>query len=198
MPCACGSSQRQQQNDALGSKLGQFEKAAPLPLGLVTLVGIIYLLLIGPGDYLLSKRLKRPMLTWIVFPALAIGFSVVTALAVYLGKRGDDELRCFEVVHVLDGQSLALGQGWCAFWAAGRADLEIPVPRGQGRVTATAFPTPIDDPARDALTLGVTQWSVNTWTSTWVDGWDGSVALEGYPNAPSVVNRSSHDLADNT
>ena len=190
------ASQRQQQDDELGSSLGRFEKAAPLPLGLVTLVGILYLLLIGPGDYLLSKRLKRPMLTWVVFPALAIGFSVVTALAVYLGKRGDDELRCFEVVHVLDGQTLALGKGWCAFWAAGRDDLEIPVPRGQGRVAVAGISAPVEDPSRDGLALGVAQWSVNTWTSTWVDAWEGSVALTGSSQEPTLVNRSGQDLAE--
>jgi hypothetical protein len=62
---------------------------------------IVYILLIGPLDYLLVHRLlKRPRLTWVTFPLLVVGatwLSIRTA-----GERNGEELRLnqFELLDV--------------------------------------------------------------------------------------------------
>jgi hypothetical protein len=54
-----------------------------LRLGLVLLLTLVYALAVGPADFLLIRKLKRPALTWATFPLMVAGF---TALA-YAGAR---------------------------------------------------------------------------------------------------------------
>jgi len=52
-------------------------------LGIVVLLTALYALAVGPGDYLLVKKLRRPKLTWITFPLIVIAFTA----AAYYGAR---------------------------------------------------------------------------------------------------------------
>ncbi len=45
-------------------------------LGLILLLTVVYALAAGPGDYWLVKRLGRPQLTWLTFPAIVAVFTV--------------------------------------------------------------------------------------------------------------------------
>lgn len=51
-----------------------------VPLWIVGLVLFLYVLVIGPADYLLLGAIRRRKLTWIVFPAVTIAFAVATVL----------------------------------------------------------------------------------------------------------------------
>ena len=65
----------------LRSALDQFEGVWQIPFWLILAAIAVYLLLIGPGDYfLLRKLLGRMELTWITFPATVILFCVVAYL----------------------------------------------------------------------------------------------------------------------
>ncbi len=68
----------------------QFRGVTLIPFGWVAFFIFLYILLIGPGDYLLLKKVfKRMELTWITFPTIVVTVSAVAYFAAYYhqGKR---------------------------------------------------------------------------------------------------------------
>src|SRR5205085_5331775 len=66
----------------LRSALDQFPGVSLISFTTVSVLTIAYLLLIGPGDYLLLSRFHLPrQVTWLTFPAVAIGMLAVAAFA---------------------------------------------------------------------------------------------------------------------
>jgi hypothetical protein len=78
-----------------------------IPFSALIVMLILFLLLIGPGDYYILGFFKRRRLTWIWFPATSIVFTVVTILMAnhYLGLR---DQRCSLTVVDLDKDGSAL------------------------------------------------------------------------------------------
>ncbi len=72
-----------------------------LPLEWLILLLAIYLVVIGPLDRYLVKRLGKPMLTWITFPCYVVGFSFVIYLIGYKMRAGDSEWNELNVVDVV-------------------------------------------------------------------------------------------------
>lgn len=197
-------SQRIEWRNELQSALSAFERANPLPLGFVLVFGFAYLLLIGPVDYFVLKRLRKPMLTWVTFPLMAIGFSVGAAILITFQKSGDTEVRCAEVVDVFADQSMARGSGWCAMWSSRRQDILLEPGRGAGVVLpggSDATDDPLGggaqhfvEPTRVSLGFRAAQWAVSTWHDGWVDALPGGlVALVG-DGQVVVSNRTGIDL----
>ena len=60
----------------------------PDPL-LITLFLLVYILVLGPINFIILRRMKRPELAWATVPALVIVFSVGAYLIGY-GSRGGD------------------------------------------------------------------------------------------------------------
>ena len=80
----------------LRSALEQFQDVHLVPFFVVALLVIVYILLIGPGDYFLLRRLGRGMQwTWITFPAIVVLFAVGAYAAAYWLKG--DKLRVNQV-----------------------------------------------------------------------------------------------------
>ena len=195
---------RTEWRNSVHTALSSFARANPLPLGTVLLFGIIYLLLIGPVDYFVTRKLGKPMLTWLTFPAIAIGFSVLAAAVITLQKAGDTELRCVEILDVYP-QDLR-GESWCAMWSSRRQDVRIPVPRGHGVVRAgggaddlysganEVQTDALVEPTRVGLGYRASQWAVSTWQSAWVDRTDGGIAAVRTDQGVLVSNRSGIDL----
>lgn len=76
----------------LRSGLDQFEGVRRIPFGLILGVVVVYLLLVGPGDYFLVRKVLRRMeLTWVTFPAVVVLFCV---LAYFVARytKGDQFL----------------------------------------------------------------------------------------------------------
>lgn len=67
-----------------------------LRLGLVLLLTLIYAIAAGPGDYFLVKRLGRPRLTWLTFPAIVAVFTFAAWLGARLWIGGEQEVRYAE------------------------------------------------------------------------------------------------------
>ena len=186
--------------------LSSFSRANPLPLGTVLLFGVIYLLLIGPVDFFLGRKVGKPMLTWVTFPAIAIAFSVFAALLISFSKAGDTEVRCVEVVDVFGGTTSVRGSGWCAMWSSHRQDVRIPVPRGAGVVQGSGGASMSEDtlsrseiaalaePTRIGLGYRASQWAVSTWHSAWLDSVDGGFAAVSRDDGVVVTNQSGIDL----
>ena len=76
----------------LRSGLDQFEGVWRIPFGLIVAAIVLYLLLVGPGDYfLLRKVLRRMELTWVTFPVIVVLFCVL-AYVVARYTKGDQFL----------------------------------------------------------------------------------------------------------
>ena len=86
-------------------------------LALVALLVVVYILLIGPGDYFLVKKLmNRPALTWITFPLIVLGVSAVAYW--YANVKKGDQLRVnqVEIVDVDTTSGLVRGTVWSHFF----------------------------------------------------------------------------------
>jgi hypothetical protein len=69
--------------EAVSQRVAPDAPSTGLRLGLVLILTALYALAVGPGDYFLIKRLGKPKLTWITFPAIVAVFT----LAAYGGAR---------------------------------------------------------------------------------------------------------------
>lgn len=190
----------------LESMLGSFSRANPLPLSVVLIFGLAYLLLIGPVDFLVTRKLRKPMLTWVTFPLTAFGFSVLAAAVITFQKAGDTELRCVEVVDLFTEEQGMRGSAWCSMWSSRRQSVRIPNPRGQGVVLAGGGAAeadaalagqgsePLIAPTRVGLGFRASQWAVSTWRSAWVDEIAGGITAAGSDGAAVVSSRTGFDI----
>jgi hypothetical protein len=101
----------------LRSALDQPRGVRLVPFFVVTLLAIVYILLIGPGDYFLLRRLGRGMhWTWITFPATVVIFSV-GAYAAACWFKGE-QLRVNQIDLVdFDGEGAARGASWFSIFS---------------------------------------------------------------------------------
>ncbi|MCA9236079.1 MAG: hypothetical protein KDA44_11445 [Planctomycetales bacterium] len=100
-------------NQLRGALDARFVGVTPAPFGLVALLVVLYIALIGPGDYFFVKRvLKRMELTWVTFPTAV----VATSLAAYwlANYYKGDQLRInqVEIVDVDVARNMARGTVW--------------------------------------------------------------------------------------
>ena len=66
---------------AINNQLEQFEGVPVISFGWVALFILLYILVVGPLDYLfLKKVVKRLELTWITFPTVVLAVSIVLAI----------------------------------------------------------------------------------------------------------------------
>lgn len=199
---------------SLREPVTRFAAAAPISLGFVTLFGLVYLLFIGPLDHLALRLLKRPMWTWLTFPALAVGFAVVASVLVSRGKQGGDELRCFEVVEHVPAADVALWASRCGLWSSRRRAVALSIPDGAGWVVPSRDGASDYDPwssadaitgrerrspqtpGRTGLSFEAAQWSASLLDSRWSSGGAGRAYVVDTPTGDGLRNATGADLVD--
>ncbi len=72
-----------------------------LPVEWLLLLLLVYLVVIGPFDQYLLKRIGRPMLTWLTFPAYVVFFSLLIYFIGYKLRAGETEWNELHLVDVL-------------------------------------------------------------------------------------------------
>ena len=88
-----------------------------IPFSLVALLVVGYILLIGPGDYLIVKRvLKRMELTWVTFPLIVLGVSAAAYWFANWNKGDQLRVNQVEVVDVDTSTGIARGMVWTHFF----------------------------------------------------------------------------------
>jgi hypothetical protein len=110
----------------LHSALEQFGGVKLVPFGWVAFFIFLYILLIGPGDYLfLKKVLKRMELTWVTFPLIVLTVSLLAYYAAYAVKG--TELRINKVDAIdLDQQTGQLrGTTWVTLFSPQNRDYDL-------------------------------------------------------------------------
>lgn len=67
---------------AVSRALGRFPKVRPISFAFVAMFLLVYVVLIGPVDYIVLKRLKRLEWTWFTFPTVALVATLVAFWAI--------------------------------------------------------------------------------------------------------------------
>ena len=97
----------------LRSALDHFHGVRLVPFGLVAAAIVVYILLIGPGDYFLLKRVLRRMeLTWITFPATVLIVCLAAYAAAYWLKGDTLRMNQADVVDVDVATGHVRGTAW--------------------------------------------------------------------------------------
>jgi hypothetical protein len=97
----------------LQNHLENFEEVPVISFGWVALFILIYILVVGPLDYIfLKKVVKRLELTWITFPTVVIVVSAVAYFTAYQLKGHDLRIRKVDVVDVDLQTQQSVGRTW--------------------------------------------------------------------------------------
>ena len=83
-----------------------------VPFFVVALLVIVYIFLIGPGDFFLLRRLGRGMQwTWVTFPIIVVIFSVGAYVAAYWLKGNQLRVSHVDLIDI-DAEGTARGASW--------------------------------------------------------------------------------------
>ena len=97
----------------LRSALDQFSKVRLIPFWAVVALIVVYILLIGPGDYFFLRKLNcRMQWTWLTFPLIVITFSVGAYLAARRLKGDRICINQLDLVDVDTQSGLVRGTSW--------------------------------------------------------------------------------------
>lgn len=97
----------------LRDNMDQFREVHPVPFAIVAGLVVVYILLIGPIDYLIVKRwFKRMELTWITFPIWVVLFSVGAYVLAYWLKGDQLRVNQAEVVDIDIPSGRVRGTTW--------------------------------------------------------------------------------------
>ncbi len=112
--------------------LEQFPKVKLVSFGVVASLILLYILAIGPLDYLfLKKVLGRMELTWITFPLIVTAATVLTYLAASRLKGNELLVNKVDAVDVDQVSGLTRGRSWITLFSPQNRDYDVgfvPVP----------------------------------------------------------------------
>jgi hypothetical protein len=91
-----------------------------LPVSWLMLILVGYLLMIGPVDRYVLKRINRPMLTWVTFPSYVVAFSLLIYFIGYKLRAGENEVNELHLVDVLprDGGADWRGRTYASIYSS--------------------------------------------------------------------------------
>jgi len=143
--------------------LEQFPRVKLIPFGWVAFLIFLYILAIGPGDYLFLKRVvKRMELTWITFPAIVATVSLLAYFAAYRLKGDDLLVNKLDVVDVDQVSGLTRGRSWATLFSPQNRDYGIgfvPAPLdGEAASPFVVVPAGQELPRPEPGTEVVTSW----------------------------------------
>ncbi len=108
--------------------LDQFAGVTLIPFAWVAGFIVLYILLIGPGDYFfLKKVLKRMELTWITFPTIVVTVSLLAYYAAYVVKGTDLRINKIDVIDIDQESKVARGTSWVNLFSPQNRDYSVKV-----------------------------------------------------------------------
>jgi hypothetical protein len=134
--------------------LESFEEVPVISFGWVALFILFYIVLVGPLDYLLLKKVfKRLELTWITFPVLMLVVSAVAYATAYYVKGDDLRINKIDLVDIdlprdrdLHREGQVYGRTWFTLFSPRiqnyTAGLEVAAPEWGGRWYEDDAPAP--------------------------------------------------------
>jgi hypothetical protein len=197
--------------------LEMFEDAPVISFGWVALFILLYILLVGPLDYFVLKKVFRRLeLTWITFPTIVLVVSVATYFTAYSLKGEDLRVNKVDLVEIdLHGPQQAYGTTWFALFSpriqnytvgVEPAPSWVPAPSGAHPgpvISVMESPEPLMHMGSQSLyrrpyryaaaASGIEQmpipvWAVRTFTATWQTPWADRPPVEALGIARSQLN----------
>ena len=130
----------------LRQALEQFPGVRLVPFGWVAFFIFLYILLIGPGDYLfLKKVVKRMELTWVTFPLIVLSVSLAAYLGAYAVKGKELRVNKVDVLDIDQSSAVATG----SVPARGATFFNMFSPQNRDYDVAV-LPQPVDRPLTDS------------------------------------------------
>jgi hypothetical protein len=109
-------------------------------LGLI----LLYLLIIGPADYLIVHRLlKRPQLTWLTFPGIVLVGALLARSAAESSNGTELRVTHVELVDIDSATGFVRESTWCSIYSPENARYRVAI-----RSVGDLFPLEDDDPNR--------------------------------------------------
>jgi hypothetical protein len=132
----------------LNRSLEQFPGVRLVPFGWVAFFIFLYILLIGPGDYLfLKKVLKRMELTWITFPVIVLTVSLAAYFAAYAFKGTDLKVNKVDAIDIDQEKGLMRGSTFFTAFSPQNRDYNVAiVPESLNRNPGMMTLSPADAP----------------------------------------------------
>jgi hypothetical protein len=101
------------QLQAINQQLESFEGVPVISFGWVALFILLYILVVGPLDYLfLKKVVKRLELTWVTFPTVVLAVSAAAYFTAYYLKGSDLRINKLDLVDIDLQTQRAYGRTW--------------------------------------------------------------------------------------
>jgi hypothetical protein len=112
-PAVMGRQGSQDLATQLENRLEDFEDVPVISFGWVALFILVYILIVGPLDYLfLKKVVKRLELTWITFPTVVITISVAAYFTAYWIKGNDQKINKVDLLDIDLQTQQVYGNSW--------------------------------------------------------------------------------------
>jgi len=175
---------------------------APIPMEYLLAFAAVYLLVIGPIDYLVLRALRRQTLTWVTFPVSIVVFSALALVGTSYVKGSQAVVTRFEVIDVLPGTSLWRGESWYGVWSTRSTTLSMTSGRGDGvsELAPGGFKQGVQTvhgTAGSALSWDAQTWTLayvrTTWTGPGQGGFSASRRGDG---SIEIRNGTDLDLTD--
>lgn len=196
-----GTERGLQWEQAIRDRLDDIPGASPLPLPWLIAFSIVYLIAIGPLDYLVLRWLKKEPWTWVTFPATVLVFSVVALVGTAYTKGSQAVVTRVEVVDVLPGTDQWRGHTSLGVFSTRKAQLSLAAGSPDGVVSPMRAPGSMWDPTLvttegpGSLVYRAETWSLAFARSTWVEGGHGAMHLVQSEGGPKLENQLGVDLA---
>jgi hypothetical protein len=118
--------------DAVFGALLDTRQARTIPIGWLLLLFLGYLVVIGPLDYFYLRRLRRPMLTWLTFPAYVVAFSGLIYFIAFKLRSGDLEWNELHIVDVFqaEGKPAYRGRTYASLYSSANREYDFRGPAG--------------------------------------------------------------------
>lgn len=113
------------EEDVIAAFLRDIPGVQPIPLPWLVGFAGLYLLLIGPVDYLVLRWLKREVLTWVTFPVTILVFSGLALAGTTYVKGTQTVLTRFEIIELLPNTPFWRGSSLYGIWATQRVRVDL-------------------------------------------------------------------------
>ena len=185
--------------DAIFGAMIDSRQARKLPVSWLLAILAVYLVVIGPFDHLLLKRLNRQMLTWVTFPAYVALFSFLIYYIGYKLRAGEAEWNELNIVDLLPRGEKAEWRGWTFGSIYSPANREYAIasdqPQSAMRVEYGGVFAGSQDGARMRLehkgkgyetSVFVPVWSSQLLVAEWMQPGEAALGLTPLRNADAV------------
>jgi hypothetical protein len=204
---------------AVRSHIDTFDGVPVISFGWVAMFIVLYIILIGPVEYLFLKRiLGRLELTWVTFPVIVLTVSAAAYFTAYAVKGRDLKVNKVDLVEVDPASGRVYGTAWVSIFSPRIATYTVGVTPAEGWTAEPDEPGGTlvgwvggpqggrggfvrrryayhTDPAAGVVADGMTDVPIQVWsTKSFTARWSGKLD----PKAPVVESRLEHPPGDPT